>query len=231
MRVRVRLFAVLADAVGGREVTLDLPQGATGEELFAALAAAHPEVAGYRSVLRLAVNQEYVPWDHPLRSGDEIALIPPVSGGSGGAQEGAEELPFIAVGTEPLSADLYQRLVVSPECGAVALFVGVVREFTGPERRRTVYLKYEAYQEMAVREMGKVADEIMQRWPGARVALGHRVGELGIGEASVIVAVATPHRAEAFEAARYGIDTLKERVPIWKKEVWEDGESWVGIDA
>ena len=231
MHVRVRLFAVLADTVGAREVTLDLPQGATGEELFAALAAAHPDVARYRSALRLAVNREYVPWDHPLRPGDEIALIPPVSGGAGGDKEDGVELPFIAVGTEPLSADRFQSLVVSPECGAVALFIGVVREFTGPRRRRTVYLKYEAYEEMAVREMRKVAEEIVRRWPGARVAMGHRVGELGIGEASVIVAVATPHRAEAFAAARYGIDTLKERVPIWKKEVWEDGESWVGIDA
>src|SRR5690606_11063005 len=123
----------------------------------------------------------------------------------------------------------YHDIVVAPTCGAVALFSGVVREFTGD--RRTVYLRYEAYGEMAEREMRKIADEIAERWPGARVAIGHRVGELGIGECSVIVAVATPHRRAAFEAAQYGIDSLKERVPIWKKEIWEDGESWVGIHA
>lgn len=224
MVVRVRLFAVLRDIVGASEVDVELPEGAVGEDLFRVLAADHPRLRELRSSLRLALNQEYVPWDAPIRPGDEAAVIPPVSGG-----EGEPGVPFVEVTAEPLSAERYQNLVVAPECGAVALFIGVVREFTG--QKRTVYLKYEAYAEMAKKEMEKIAREIAGRWPMARVAIGHRVGELGIGEASVIVAVATPHRKAAFEAAQFGIDTLKESVPIWKKEIWDDGESWVGIQA
>lgn len=226
MTITVRLFAAMADAAGARELTIELPEGATGRDLLSLLSQRYPKVADLAPSLRLAVNQEYVPWESPLRPDDEIAIIPPVSGG-GGATDEAE--PFVEVTTEPLSADHYQQRVVAPTCGAVALFVGVVREFTG--EKRTLSLKYEAYGEMAEREMTKIAREIQERWPGARVAIGHRIGELGIGEASVIVAVATPHRAAAFEAARFGIDTIKERVPIWKKEVWDDGETWVGIHA
>lgn len=228
MLVRVRLFAILTDIVGKPEISVELPEGASGDDLFQALAAEFPRMAPLRGSLRLAVNQEYVSWDAVIRPGDETALIPPVSGGSG--ESGAtDQRLFVEVVADPLSADRYQRLVVAPECGAVALFVGVVREFTGD--RRTVYLKYEAYAEMAQKEMYKLGLEIVERWPSARVAMGHRVGELAIGEASVIVAVATPHRRAAFEAAQFGIDTLKERVPIWKKEIWDDGESWVGIQA
>ena len=227
MIVRVRLFAVLREIVGRPEIDVELPEGAVGEDLFRALAADYPRFSDFRGSLRLAVNEEYAPWDAPLRAGDVAAFIPPVSGGSGGAVE--TSLPFIEVTGEPLSAERYQKLVVAPDCGAVALFIGVVREFTGG--KRTVYLKYEAYSEMAKKEMEGIAREIGERWPQARVAMGHRVGELAVGEASVIVAVATPHRRAAFEAAQFAIDTLKERVPIWKKEVWEDGESWVGIQA
>lgn len=224
MTVRVRLFAILADIAGSREIEVALGEGAKASDLLDALGERYPKIDGLKSSLRVAVNQEYVGLDHPISAGDEVALIPPVSGGAG-----EPPVPFIEVTEAPLSADRYHDIVVAPTCGAVALFSGVVREFTGD--RRTVYLRYEAYGEMAEREMRKIADEIAERWPGARVAIGHRVGELGIGECSVIVAVATPHRRAAFEAAQYGIDSLKERVPIWKKEIWEDGESWVGIHA
>ena len=225
MTIKVRLFAVVADLVGAREIDVELPEGATGRDLLDALSARHPKIAHLAPSLKLAVNREYVPWERPLAPPDEVALIPPVSGGA----PGDDESPWIEVTTEPLSADRYRRLVLAPHCGAVVLFAGVVREVT--ESKRTVALRYEAYGAMAQREMETIAREIQERWPGARVAMGHRVGDLGPGETSVIVAVATPHRQAAFEAARYGIDTIKERVPIWKKEVWEDGESWVGIDA
>lgn len=225
MTIKVRLFAVMADIAGARELDVELTQGATGRDLVDALAARYPRVRELIPSLKLAVNQEYVSWERVLNPEDEIALIPPVSGGA----PNDEDPPFIEITTEPLSADRYQQLVLSPSCGAVVLFVGVVREMTG--EKRTVSLRYEAYGEMAKREMQAIAKEIQERWPGARVAMGHRVGDLGPAEASVMVAVATPHRAEAFAAARYGIDTIKERVPIWKKEVWEDGESWVGIHA
>lgn len=229
MDVRVRLFAILAELAGASEVTVTLPEPAVGEDLFAALGRAYPKIKPLRQSLRLAVNREYVSWDHPVKADDEIALIPPVSGGSGEDEKKEPSLPFVEVVEHTLSADRYQEIVTSPDCGAVALFVGVVREFTG--EKQTVFLRYEAYQEMAESEMRAVADTIVSKWPRARVALGHRTGELGIGEASVIVAVATPHRQAAFEAAKFGIDTIKERVPIWKKEVWADGEEWVGVHA
>lgn len=225
MRIQVRLFAVMADIAQSRQIELELPEKATGRDLLSALTQRYPQMVPLAPSLKLAVNHEYVSWEQPLEPTDEVALIPPVSGGL--ADDG--EMPFVEVTTKPLDADDYQKRVLSPTCGAVVLFAGVVREFTG--EKRTVYLKYDAYAAMAEREMHHIAREIVDRWPGARVAIGHRIGELGINETSVIVAVATPHRDAAFQAARYGIDTLKERVPIWKKEVWDDGESWVGIHA
>lgn len=226
--VRVRLFAILVDLAGSGEVEVEMAKGATGRDLLEALTQMYPKFQSLARSLKLALNHEYVPWESEIRPGDEIALIPPVSGGAS-RDDVAKDEPFVEVTGQVLSTDEYQARVSAPECGAVALFVGIVREFTGD--RQTVSLKYEAYGAMAEKEMKKLADEIVQKWPEARVALGHRVGNLGIGEASVIVAVATPHRDAAFEAARYGIDTLKERVPIWKKEVWSDGEEWVGIHA
>lgn len=226
LEVRVRLFAVLAEIADVRELPLTLPAPATGRNVLEALIERFPAVRPLAPSLKLAVNLEYVGWDHPLAPGDEVAIVPPVSGGSG---EGEEELPFVEVTTEPLRAEVYHRRVASPECGAVVLFLGVVREYT--RGRRTLHLEYEAYTEMAERELRRVAEEIARRWPGARVALGHRTGKLDGGDVSVVVAVATPHRAAAFEAARFGIDTIKERVPIWKREVGEDGQAWVGIDV
>ncbi len=226
VEVRVRLFAALAEMAAAREVVLALDAPATGRDVLAALVERYPRMKPLAPSLRLAVNLEYVAWDHPVAPGDEVAIVPPVSGGSG---ERGGELPFVEVTDKPLSPDEYHRKVSASECGAVVLFLGVVREFTGD--RRTIYLSYEAYHEMAEREMRRIAEEVALRWPGARVALGHRTGELKVGEVSVIAAVATPHRAEAFEAARFAIDAIKERVPIWKRETWEGGETWVGIDA
>lgn len=224
-QVKVRLFAILAEIAGKREIDLTVPKDATGYDLLSALTEKYPELAPLAESLRLAANLEYVPLDHRLAPDDDLALIPPVSGGAGDQVA----LPYVEVTKVPLSVERYQSLVVSPECGAVCLFVGVVREVTGD--KITLSLQYEAYEEMAVNQMRKVAAQMLEKWPMARIALGHRVGHLGINEASVVVAVATPHRAESFEAARFGIDTLKEQVPIWKKEIYADGEVWVGIDA
>ncbi|BDG62069.1 molybdenum cofactor biosynthesis protein MoaE [Caldinitratiruptor microaerophilus] len=217
--VRVRLFAGAAQAAGRRELSGDWA-GLTAGEVVQELARQFPSLGPLAPTLALAVNREYVEPDHRLQDGDELALIPPVSGG--------EEALFEVV-THPLSADAVARKVVAPEIGAVVTFVGTVREWT--HGRRTVHLEYEAYPEMAVREMERIAREIGERWPGARVAISHRVGRLEIGEASVVIAVGTPHRAGAFDACRYAIDRLKQIVPIWKKEVWENGEAWVGAQS
>ncbi|MEW8977186.1 MAG: molybdenum cofactor biosynthesis protein MoaE [Symbiobacterium sp.] len=219
--VTVKLFAAAADAAGRRVLEGDWA-GLTTEQLMQHLQQEYPGLARLTPVLSIAVNREYAPGDRVLNDGDEVALIPPVSGG---AEDGAGR-PLFEVTTAPLSADEVAARVTNPHSGATVVFVGTVREWTNG--RRTVHLEYEAYAEMAVAQMERIGQEIAERWPGARTAIVHRVGALAVTEASVVIAVATPHRAEAFEACRYAIERLKQIVPIWKKEVWEDGEEWVG---
>jgi molybdopterin synthase catalytic subunit len=219
--VTVKLFAAAADAVGKRLIEGDWA-GLTPAQLLEHLQAEYPGLARLVPVLAIAVNREYANTDRPLADGDEVALIPPVSGGS----EPATDRPLFEVTEAPLSADEIAARVTNPYSGATLVFVGTVREWT--KGRRTTYLHYEAYPEMAVAQMQRIGREIEERWPGARVAIVHRVGKLEITEASVVIAVATPHRADAFDACRHAIERLKQIVPIWKKEVWEDGEEWVG---
>ncbi len=238
--ITVKLFAAAADAVGRRTLEGDWA-GRTAAQLLEILSQQYPNLSRLTPVLSVAVNREYVSEDRVLADGDEVALIPPVSGGAetSGAEadsaeansaevDGAEAggQPLFEVTAAPLSADEVAARVTNPYSGATLVFVGTVREWT--RGRRTVHLEYEAYAEMAVAQMEQIGQEIAERWPGARVAIVHRVGKLEIGEASVVIAVATPHRADAFEACRHAIERLKQIVPIWKKEVWEDGEAWVG---
>jgi len=215
--ITVKLFAAAADAAGRRVVEGDWA-GLTPPELLKVLEAEYPGLAKMAPSLAIAVNRQYATPDRVLRDGDEVALIPPVSGGA--------ELPRFAVTEEPLSADEIASRVTNPHSGATVVFIGTVREWT--RGRQTTYLEYEAYPEMAVEQLELIGREIEERWPGARVAIVHRVGKLEITEPSVVIAVATPHRAEAFDACRYAIERLKQIVPIWKKEVWADGEEWVG---
>ncbi|MDP2935426.1 MAG: molybdenum cofactor biosynthesis protein MoaE [Dehalococcoidia bacterium] len=128
-----------------------------------------------------------------------------------------------------LSVEEVEAKVRHPSCGAITIFVGTVRDVS--KGRKVLYLEYEAYKEMAEKKLAEIGEEIKSRWGLERVAITHRVGRLALGEASVVIAVASPHRAEAFEACRYAIETLKKTVPIWKKEVWEDGEVWVGMEG
>ncbi|WP_209466530.1 molybdenum cofactor biosynthesis protein [Symbiobacterium terraclitae] len=217
----MKLFAAAADAVGRRSLQGDWT-GLTAAQLLEQLQKDYPGLARLAPVLSIAINREYATPDRRLADGDEVALIPPVSGGA----PGPAERPLFEVTTDPLSADEIAARVTNPHSGATVVFVGTVREWT--HGRRTVHLEYEAYAEMAVAQMEQIGREIAERWPGARTAIVHRVGKLAITEASVVIAVATPHRADAFEACRHAIERLKQIVPIWKKEVWEDGEEWVG---
>lgn len=235
--VTVRFFAAAAQAAGSREVQGDW-HGWTTAELVARLQSQFPGLARLGSALAVAVNHEYVDLSHRLEDGDEVALIPPVSGGaSDSADEGARpSAPFgsPAIGpclivSDPISVDAVTAKVVDPTIGAVVTFVGTVREWT--HGRRTVYLEYEAYPEMAMVQMQRIGQEIAQQWPGTRVAITHRVGRLEIGEISVVIAVGTPHRDHAFSACRHAIEQLKRIVPIWKKEAWENGEEWVGSQS
>lgn len=232
--VRIRLFAALAEAAGARELTLELPEGATARSAWLAVCTAHPRLSTLASSLVPAVNQQYAGWDQRLSTGDEVAFIPPVSGGDGldAVREtlgAAGRTPRFRIQVEPLAIEPLAPLVEHPGAGAILYFVGVAREWTGG--RRTVRLTYEAYPGMAEQEMARIGDEVTARWPEARLAIHHRIGPVAIGEASVIVAVSAPRRAIAYAASRHAIERLKEIVPIWKKETWEDGETWVGAQS
>ncbi|MBO8141964.1 MAG: molybdenum cofactor biosynthesis protein MoaE [Firmicutes bacterium] len=221
VEVTVRTFAAVAEALGFRTMALELPEGATVADAWQEMVRRFPQLEVFRNRVLPALNQEYAAWQARLQSGDEVAFLPPVSGGNGAPVGCMWEIT-----EEPLSADRLIDRVRHPEAGAVTLFAGIVREFTGG--RRTVHLEYEAYRDMALKEMARIGNEVAERWPGVRLAISHRIGRLATGEASVMVAAAAPHRSEAFAAGRYAIDRLKEIVPIWKKERWEDGEEWVG---
>ncbi|WP_324717065.1 molybdenum cofactor biosynthesis protein MoaE [Carboxydochorda subterranea] len=252
MRVTVRLFAALAEKAGRRELVVQLGEEATALDAWdAAQQALGGPMALPRESVRVAVNLRYTGWDHPLRDGDEVALIPPVAGGNGAHGPSlAPPAVEITVTEQPLSVEAAVARVGGPTMGAIAVFVGTVREWTeraparprgatdhpagpaphgAPSMRRTVAIHYEAYGPMAEKEMESIGREVVQRWPGARVVLAHRLGWLTPGEVSLVIAVATPHRAPAFEAVRWATERLKRDVPIWKKERYEDGEEWVGM--
>lgn len=238
MRVRVLLFAVLAEAAGRRELELQVPPGTTVAEAAALLLESHPLMAKLPTAnILFAVNEKYAEPDTVLKDGDELALIPPVSGGSGAYPDArvapdltADPAAAAADGrfvltTEPLSYEAVVGFLGGPHFGALCTFVGTVRGVTRTEDglKGTAYLEYEAYPPMAVAEMERIAEDIRRRWPDVEVAMHHRFGRVSIGEAAVIVAAAAPHRDNAFAACRFGIDELKRRCPIWKKEFYTDG--------
>lgn len=224
MRVRVRLFARYREALGRERLEVDLPEGGTVESAWSAVADLHPELAPYRPFTLFAVGQDYVSPEHPLRPDDELCLFPPVSGGAGAATD------IYRVVTEPLSPDTIAAEADDPGAGGIVIFSGVVRNETGG--RPVKFLEYEAHAPMAEVKMREIGESLRARWSGVkRVAMLHRIGRLEIGEASVLIAVSASHRGDAFEACRYAIDTLKRTVPVWKKEHFEDGEVWVGLQG
>ena len=207
MTVRVRLFAGLRERAGWAERELD--GVARVSDVWPALGLGE-EPPG----LLYAVNQEYAERDRELAEGDEVALIPPVSGGG------------FRLSGEPLDADEVVREVSDERAGGIATFIGTTRIAS---RGRTVrYLEYEAYEGMAEKVMAELAAQLKAKYELCEVAIAHRVGRVGIGEPSVVIAVSAPHRADALTACKDAIDTLKESVPLWKKEVYEGGEEWIG---
>jgi MoaE-MoaD fusion protein len=219
MRVRLRLFGAVREAVGSKELELSLATGACVAELRALLLREFPGLGPLDARVRISVNHELAEGGAVLAEGDEVALLPPVAGGAGACTISGSRLDVAAVVTR----------VTGPGVGGIVTFIGTVRDHA---RGRSIeHLEYEAYPEMAEREMQRIADEAAARFPGARVAMAHRTGHLAIGEIAVVVAAAAPHRAEAFSACRFAIDTLKERVPIWKKEIASDGAYWVDDHA
>jgi molybdopterin synthase catalytic subunit len=203
------------------------PPPPTVEDLWAWLTTAHPELIPWRRHLRFAVNQELCDPAHPVADGDEIAIIPPVSGGQDAPTDLASHDGAYRITSLPLDARAAEALVAHSGAGGLVTFTGSVRDHTADHV--VSYLIYEAYAPMALRSLATVGAEITAHWPTARIAIHHRVGRLELGDAAVVVAVSTPHRAEAFAACQHAIDRLKQLVPIWKKEVGPGGQEWVGM--
>ena len=248
LRIRVRLFAMQREAAGMRELRLEVPLGSTVDDAWKAVVATVPALAPGRSSLRFAVNGEYTDDDRTLADGDELACIPPVSGGSGEAEgDGdASRRRILRIEAEPLARDLGSRLadeLATDEDGGVVTFIGRTRVTPGTPApgqeaeaarhagRVVEELDYEAFEPLALRVLGEIADEIEARFGVERLAIVHRTGEVPLGEASVAIVACSPHRDAAFQAARYAIDETKGRAPIWKAERFRDGKVWIGEPA
>jgi len=220
--VSARLFARLREQAGTDAESVELPAGSTVSDVFDAVKRLHPGLDADREAVRAALNQEFADWDAAVADGDEVAFIPPVSGGAHGVGV------LFELTSRPLDARRMETAVAHKGAGAICTFTGIVRDTS--RGRSVTQLEYEAYAEMATSQMRKIADEIAERWPEARVAMAHRTGRLEVGEPSVVVSVSCPHRAEAIAACKWGIDRLKETVPIWKKEFAADGTYWIEGD-
>ncbi len=226
MRITVKLFARLRELVGRDTLACEVGENATVSDLIQNLQAEHPRLADVASQTIIALNRDFVDLQTQLTEGDEVALFPPVSGGSG---THANTNNF-SISFEPISLDEIAAKVIKPEIGAVAVFGGVVRNVSaGKDVDR---LEYEAYEAMAVTKLQQVAAEARRKWPKiVDIAITQRIGKLEVGENAVIVAVSSPHRGDGcFEACAYAINRLKEIVPIWKKEFGPDGSEWVEGD-
>ncbi len=221
MRVRVLLFGVLRDVLASDGDTVELQADATVASLLDLYERRMPGHAGLWSALAVAVNQQYATATDTLAEGDEIALLPPVSGG---LSQSTPRAAHVALVRKPIDAAPLVEALKGGEDGAVVVFDGIVRNHT--RARRTQYLVYESYEAMALKQMRELAAQAVERFAVNGVVLVHRLGQLEVGETSVLLAVASAHRAQAFDACRWLIDTLKKTVPIWKKEYFEDGAVW-----
>ncbi len=226
MEIEIRLFATLKDRAGQPRIRVTLPQPATVQDVLTAVAANYPALADALPTTLVSVNQAFAAPETAVQPQDEIALFPPVSGGS--------DFPhptYFAVTAEPFDLNAIHGRLTRPDIGAIVTFAGSVR---GQTRRdglppQTIHLEYEAYSDMAQAKMAQIAREIWERWPQVKgVAIVQRIGKLAVGDATTLVACASGHRDQGvFAAARYGIDRLKEIVPVWKKEVGPDKSVWI----
>ena len=234
MQVNVRYLGMLRELAGRDGERFELADGAPLGELYRALQKQIPELEQFHQAIALAVNYEYSASDTRLHEGDEVALIPPVSGGApdgtvGNAIASAPTMEHAALVRQPIDGAAIAAAIREPADGAVVVFDGIVRNQT--RGRRTLFLDYTAYEPMALQQMEQLAHQALASYAVRAVWLVHRVGRLEIGETSVFIAVASAHRAAAFDACRWLIDTLKKTVPIWKKEYFEDGGIWADGEA
>lgn len=219
LTVRVLFFASWKEVAGGPEIELRLPHGSTAADALEAIIARWPALASRASHATLAINHAYAAPNQALNPGDELAIVPPVSGGN------RSEIDRVRVGPEPLDPGAVSTSVIRADCGAVCTFTGTTRNHY--EGKRVEGLEYEAYAPMAEREIRALIEQARELWALGAIAIEHRIGPVPVGEASVVIAVSSPHRADGFEAGRYLIDSLKETVPIWKREHYEGGSAWI----
>jgi MoaE-MoaD fusion protein len=228
MNVRVRFFAGMRERMGKGEIATDLPEGTDIQGLLARLGEDNPVLNLDEQRFTVTVNRSFARTDQVLRDGDEVALIPPVSGGSGDVGSAAKLFEIV---DGPISLDDVASRVLAPELGGVTVFAGTVRGVTrsaATGKQLTDYLEYEAYPEMAEASFASIAAEARDRWPDiSTISVLHRIGRLEIGDVSIAIAVAAAHRAATFDACHYIIDRIKQISPIWKKEVGPDGAMWV----
>ncbi|HET6343723.1 MAG TPA: molybdenum cofactor biosynthesis protein MoaE [Myxococcota bacterium] len=216
MRIDIRYLGGSRATAGRDHEPAELPEGATVADVAAWIVHRHPALGSRLDAVRWARNWEFVEPTAPLDDGDEIALLPPVAGG----------VPRAWLTAAPLDADAVARAVASPTCGATVLFVGTVRDHN--EGAAVSGMHYEAYEPMAGRQLERIAMACSAAHPGADVAIAHRHGSLAVGDTSVVIAAAAPHRDAAFAACRDALERIKRDVPIWKREARADGETWVG---
>ncbi|UOF89921.1 molybdenum cofactor biosynthesis protein MoaE [Fodinisporobacter ferrooxydans] len=218
MSYQIQLFAGVAEQIGSSQVEIALPEPASLIEIRETLCSLYPQIQSIIQQCFFAVNESYTTIDTTVSYQDQIAVIPPVSGG---------EPPYLCTLTnDEINVNELMKHVSNRHAGAILAFVGIVREFTGD--KQTIHLEYEGYAKMAIQTMYQICDEIQERWPAAEVAMTHRLGVLQPEDISIAIVVATPHRPAAFEAGRYAIERFKKIVPIWKKEKWSDGSEWIG---
>ncbi len=220
--IRVLLFGACREAAGESELTLEFDQAPDVSRVFQEVKRRHVNLERFERSALFAVNEEHVLREHPLADGDTLAIFPPMSGGSTSDD-------IFEITREPIDKVGLEKRVLSGAAGAVVTFDGVVRNQT--KGRQVIRLEYDAYVPMALKEMKRIGTEIREQWPDVeRIGMVHRFGPMEVSESSVVIVVTSPHRRIAFEACRFAIDRLKQTVPIWKKEVFADGEEWVEGD-
>ncbi|MDQ0191844.1 molybdenum cofactor biosynthesis protein [Paenibacillus wynnii] len=229
MRITIRLFAGLAEVMGTSSLSFDVEETSiTAGRLKELLSASYPDAASQISVSLVAIDHEYAPEDSDIPERAEIALIPPVSGGEASSIYESSSDGLYVVTDQALVAEDILNKVLDTNHGASLLFVGTTREMTGDQH--TTALFYEAYIPMAISKLQEIGKEVQERW-NARCAIAHRLGLVGLKEASVIIAVSSPHRDTCYEASRYAIEKLKQMVPIWKQDINENGQIWKGSEV
>jgi molybdopterin synthase catalytic subunit len=222
MQVRVLFFGILKDLTGRSSEAISLPDHATAADVLRHYEQSLAAQNGLMSSVAISVNQEYAAADTQLHAGDEVALLPPVSGGT------AADAPLVKLVRERIVPHDIVPVLERPEDGAIVIFDGIVRNHS--RGRRTLYLEYESYEDMALKQLEELATRAKEQFAIRHLAIVHRLGRIEIGESSVLISVFSAHRAAAFDACRWVIDTLKRTVPIWKKEFFEDGAVWADGD-